>query len=139
MSSVVHCVCSRTGCHTAIKMYHRDRMNAMNVKQVGGAGLDAVGPRLASASEQLEARPRRSPVQPARLCRLHPPAPRPVAPRAQVSREIEIHASLLHPNIVRLYAAFEDADGIYLVQEYAARGEAGRGLWHGGGAGFRWV
>jgi len=40
-----------------------------------------------------------------------------------VSREIEIHASLLHPHIVRLYAAFEDADGIYLVQEYAARGE----------------
>lgn len=38
MSSVVHCVCSRTGCHTAIKMYHRDRMNAMNVKQVGGVG-----------------------------------------------------------------------------------------------------
>ena len=41
----------------------------------------------------------------------------------QVSREIEIHASLLHPHIVRLYAAFEDVDGIYLVQEYAARGE----------------
>jgi hypothetical protein len=41
----------------------------------------------------------------------------------QVSREIEIHASLLHPNVVRLYAAFEDADGIYLVQEYASRGE----------------
>ena len=40
-----------------------------------------------------------------------------------MSREIEIHASLLHPNIVRLYAAFEDADGIYLVQEFAARGE----------------
>lgn len=44
-------------------------------------------------------------------------------PPRQVSREIEIHASLLHPNIVRLFAAFEDADGIYLVQEYAARGE----------------
>ncbi|EFN57657.1 hypothetical protein CHLNCDRAFT_11382, partial [Chlorella variabilis] len=41
----------------------------------------------------------------------------------QVSREIEIHASLLHPNVVRLFAAFEDADGIYLVQEYASRGD----------------
>ncbi|PSC71935.1 aurora other [Micractinium conductrix] len=73
MSNVVHCVCSRSGAHVAVKMYHRDKMNAMNVKQV--------------------------------------------------SREIEIHASLLHPNIVRLYAAFEDADGIYLVQEFAARGD----------------
>lgn len=43
-----------------------------------------------------------------------------------MSREIEIHASLLHPNIVRLFAAFEDDDGIYLVQEYAARGESGQ-------------
>lgn len=36
MSSVVHCVCGRSGVHAAIKMYHRDRMNAMNVKQVRG-------------------------------------------------------------------------------------------------------
>lgn len=50
-------------------------------------------------------------------------------PARQVSREIEIHASMLHPNIVRLFAAFEDADGIYLVQEYAARGE---------GPGWQW-
>lgn len=34
MSSVVHCVCSRSGAHVAVKMYHRDRMNSMNVKQV---------------------------------------------------------------------------------------------------------
>jgi serine/threonine protein kinase len=38
MSSVVHCVCVRSGVHTAIKMYHKDRMNAMNVKQVGWCG-----------------------------------------------------------------------------------------------------
>ena len=84
MSSVVHCVCGLSGVHAAVKMYHRDRMNGMNVKQV--------------------------------------------------SREIEIHASMLHPHIVRLYAAFEDADGIYLVQEYASRGELALG---GGGAGRR--
>lgn len=41
----------------------------------------------------------------------------------QVSREIEIHGSLLHPNIIKLYAAFEDGDGIYLVQELAAKGD----------------
>lgn len=39
-----------------------------------------------------------------------------------MTREINIHASLLHPNVVRLFAAFEDGDGIYLVQEYASRG-----------------
>ena len=35
MSSVVHCICARSGAHAAIKMYHRDRMSNMNVKQVG--------------------------------------------------------------------------------------------------------
>ena len=40
----------------------------------------------------------------------------------QVAREIDIHASLDHPNVVKLYAAFEDGDGIYLVQEYASQG-----------------
>jgi serine/threonine protein kinase len=59
----------------AVKMYHKDRMSGMNVRQV--------------------------------------------------AREIEIHASLLHPHIIRLYAAFEDGDGIYLVQEYAAQGVLG--------------
>lgn len=36
-----------------------------------GRWLDAVGPRLSGASEQVEVRPKRSLVQPARLCRLH--------------------------------------------------------------------
>lgn len=40
----------------------------------------------------------------------------------QVAREIGIHAALNHPSIVPLYAAFEDADGIYLVQELALQG-----------------
>lgn len=47
MSSVVHCVCARSGAHAAVKMYHRDRMNGMNVKQVGGEGrvqVDVWGP-----------------------------------------------------------------------------------------------
>ena len=38
MSSVVHCVCGRSGAHAAIKMYHRDRMNSMNVKQASELG-----------------------------------------------------------------------------------------------------
>eukprot|EP00887_Chlorella_sp_A99_P004640 scaffold4.g4640.t1 len=73
MSSVLHCVDRQRGQAVVVKMYHKERMNSMNV--------------------------------------------------TQVSREIELHASLLHPNIVKLYAAFEDSDGIYLVEELAPRGD----------------
>lgn len=41
----------------------------------------------------------------------------------QVAREACIHAELSHPRICPLYAAFEDADGIHLVQELAEHGE----------------
>ena len=37
-----------------------------------------------------------------------------------MEREIRIHSQLFHQNIVSLYAAFEDADHVYLAQEYAA-------------------
>ena len=36
---------------------------------------------------------------------------------------MRIHSSLRHPNIVKLYAAFEDAVGVYLVLEYCPRGD----------------
>lgn len=38
---------------------------------------------------------------------------------SQVEREIRIHSSLDHKNIIRLYAAFEDDSNVYMVQEYA--------------------
>lgn len=41
----------------------------------------------------------------------------------QVRREIEIQSQLLHPNILRLFGYFYDADRIYLILEYAAQGE----------------
>ena len=37
----------------------------------------------------------------------------------QVTREITIHSALRHAHIIDLYAAFEDADNVYLVQEFA--------------------
>lgn len=37
----------------------------------------------------------------------------------QVTREIKIHSALRHAHIIDLYAAFEDADNVYLVQEFA--------------------
>lgn len=37
----------------------------------------------------------------------------------QVNREIQLHSVLKHENIIDFYAAFEDTDNVYLVQEYA--------------------
>lgn len=36
--------------------------------------------------------------------------------RYQVEREIQIHINLLHHHIIRLHAAFEDPEHVYLVQ-----------------------
>ncbi|XP_029436154.1 aurora kinase B isoform X2 [Rhinatrema bivittatum] len=41
----------------------------------------------------------------------------------QLRREIEIQAHLRHPNILRLYNYFHDKKRIYLILEYAPRGE----------------
>src|SRR3990167_6911954 len=41
----------------------------------------------------------------------------------QVRREIEIQSQLLHQNILRLYGYFYDDSRIFLILEYAARGE----------------
>jgi len=41
----------------------------------------------------------------------------------QVQREIRIHSSLAHPNIINLYGSFEDDKYYFLVQEYAEGGD----------------
>ncbi|KAF6254672.1 hypothetical protein COO60DRAFT_297186 [Scenedesmus sp. NREL 46B-D3] len=41
----------------------------------------------------------------------------------QVQREIRIHSCVDHKNVLQLLAAFEDEVGIYLVTEYASRGD----------------
>ncbi|KAH9411908.1 serine/threonine protein kinase [Ordospora pajunii] len=41
----------------------------------------------------------------------------------QVRREIEIHSNLKHPNILRMYGHFYDKENIYLILEYAGKGE----------------
>ncbi|KAG8510180.1 Aurora kinase C [Galemys pyrenaicus] len=41
----------------------------------------------------------------------------------QLRREVEIQAHLRHPNILRLYNYFHDARRVYLILEYAPRGE----------------
>ncbi|ORZ01699.1 kinase-like domain-containing protein [Syncephalastrum racemosum] len=42
---------------------------------------------------------------------------------AFLKREIEIHAHLRHPNILRLYGYFHDDEHVYMVLEYAAKGD----------------
>lgn len=41
----------------------------------------------------------------------------------QLRREIEIQSHLRHPNILRLFGYFYDEERVYLILEYAARGE----------------
>lgn len=41
----------------------------------------------------------------------------------QLRREIEIQSHLRHPNILRLYGYFYDSTRVYLILEYAPRGE----------------
>ncbi|BAT96174.1 Serine/threonine-protein kinase [Vigna angularis] len=41
----------------------------------------------------------------------------------QLRREMEIQTSLRHPNILRLYGWFHDTDRIFLILEYAHKGE----------------
>ncbi|KAI8469075.1 MAG: serine/threonine protein kinase [Monoraphidium minutum] len=41
----------------------------------------------------------------------------------QLRREIEIQSHLRHPNILRLYGYFYDQEKVYLILEYAAKGE----------------
>lgn len=39
-----------------------------------------------------------------------------------MASEIELHSRAVHPNVIALYAAFEDLEGIHLVQELAPCG-----------------
>jgi aurora kinase, other len=41
----------------------------------------------------------------------------------QLRREMEIQISLKHPNILRLYGWFHDAERVFLILEYAHNGE----------------
>ena len=41
----------------------------------------------------------------------------------QLRREVEIQSHLRHPNILRLYGYFYDEKRVYLILEYAAKGE----------------
>lgn len=46
----------------------------------------------------------------------------------QLRREIEIQSHLRHPNILRMYGYFYDSQRVYLILEYASKGELYREL-----------
>lgn len=37
----------------------------------------------------------------------------------QLTREARLHAQLCHPNIIKMYAAFQEGDDVVLVLEHA--------------------
>ena len=41
----------------------------------------------------------------------------------QIKNEIKIQFFLDHPNMIKLYGFFSDADRMYLIQEYAPGGD----------------
>jgi len=41
----------------------------------------------------------------------------------QIFREVRLHSSLQHENVVKLYAAFKEGDRVVMVQEYADGGD----------------
>lgn len=53
--------------------------------------------------------------------------------RFQVYREVRLHASLQHENVVQLYAAFQQDNHVILVQEFAGGGDLFRLLQRYGG------
>jgi len=51
----------------------------------------------------------------------------------QVFREVRVHASLQHQNIITIYCTFQEGNDIVLVQEYAEGGDLYRLLYKNGG------
>jgi serine/threonine protein kinase len=45
------------------------------------------------------------------------------AVRAALEKEIAIHKSVRHHNVIQLYGSSEDEENIYIIMEYAAAGE----------------
>jgi len=96
---VYSAVCRQSALPLVLKLYRKSRLSELNWYQARApATSQARAPRAAVRGLTMGGR------------------------RRQVEREVVIHCQLFHQNIVALYAAFEDADHVYLAQEYAAGG-----------------
>lgn len=54
----------------------------------------------------------------------------------QLKKEVEIHSRIRHPNILQLYATFQDSRRVYLVLQYASGGDLYRKLQNAPGRRF---
>lgn len=88
----------------------------------GGASREASGgPCIPSQSRRAD--PVRVPTTVARPLRPYCARRRCELNRYQIYREVKLHSSLQHENIIMLYAAFQQGDQVVLVQEYADAGD----------------
>ena len=100
-STVALCVCKHSALRLAVKMYHKSRMTAADFQQVRGttAPSASCGAFCSSGMRLLT----------------------PCVTLEQAEREISAQAALQCEHVVALYAAFEDEEGVYLVQARAAQ------------------
>lgn len=58
---------------------------------------------------------------PTQLCTFHRDSA--LVTPVQIFREVHLHSSLSHDHVIKLYGAFQQADQVVLVQEYADAGD----------------
>ena len=120
-STVYYAFCKKTSSPLAIKTYKKRKLSPLNRRQVrAAAALHPPPPRGAATASHMAARRATRVLR--RCCSISTErAPCLRYAVVQVAREIEIHSQLVaHPHVIDLYAAFEDNDKVYLLQEYAA-------------------
>lgn len=108
-TSVALVSCARTPQPFALKMYHRDRLSPELLQQVSKSRPSTQTCTVGYTATILD-----------RML-------------IQVQREIRIHSFSQAPNVIPLYAAFEDEDGIYLLQQRAVSGDLFSHLAESGG------
>lgn len=92
----------------ALKLYRKGKLSNLNWFQVGPPEQDLTQVQIFSR------------VYLGVLDETHVEAMSHCAVAVKVEREIRIHSQLNHRNIIRLFAAFEDSDNVYLAQEFAS-------------------
>lgn len=125
-SVLFQATCRRSTTTVALKLYRKHKLSQLNWFQVG-----CIHVSLCTARALLRVLNARMVV--ACMVQEHPTSTPQHPHQPQVEREIRIHSQLDHPNIIKLYGAFEDGKHVYLVQEYAAGGDLYQELKRSGG------